>query len=257
MPVADCSYRRLLTGHIKASLQTCVHPLTPNLLSISHRGAPLVFPEHTREVSSLPHVDGPNSAGLCGSDMGALLRSSFVLSVNLAISLIGEADQSRLWVDQMLHLAISPLLQGYQEALRLGAKWIECDAAVTQDFELVCRHSQCDLHATTNILSVPALSAKCSVPHKVCCTYDITLAEYSTLCGVADDASGPHLQLHSWDPARPSECNAHPAALAEMAEMVLASGGSLIPEQKTCDLMCQVRIRPPRSFFLSAAAERL
>src|SRR5712692_297118 len=28
--------------------------------------------------------------------------------------------------------------------------------------QLVCRHSQCDLHTTTNILSVPELAAKCS-----------------------------------------------------------------------------------------------
>lgn len=39
-----------------------------------------------------------------------------------------------------------------QAAARMGAGIIECDVTLTQDRELVCRHSQCDLHRTTNIL---------------------------------------------------------------------------------------------------------
>jgi glycerophosphoryl diester phosphodiesterase len=62
----------------------------------------------------------------------------------------------------------------------------------------VCRHSQCDLHTTTNILSVPELAKKCSVPftpadpvlgtsaNAECCTSDITLAEFKSLCGKMD-----------------------------------------------------------------------
>ena len=48
---------------------------------------------------------------------------------------------------------------------------------------LVCRHSQCDLHSTTNILTT-ALAAKCGVDddnNAKCCTSDLTLAEYKTL----------------------------------------------------------------------------
>ena len=37
----------------------------------------------------------------------------------------------------------------------MGAGIIECDVTFTKDRELVCRHSQCDLHTTTNILTVP------------------------------------------------------------------------------------------------------
>jgi glycerophosphoryl diester phosphodiesterase len=63
---------------------------------------------------------------------------------------------------------------------------------------LVCRHSQCDLHTTTNILSVPALAAKCSQSFSPadpatgkkasakCCTSDITLAEFKTLTAKMD-----------------------------------------------------------------------
>jgi glycerophosphoryl diester phosphodiesterase len=65
----------------------------------------------------------------------------------------------------------------------------------------VCRHSQCDLHTTTNILAVPALAAKCTQPFSPadlatgkmasakCCTSDITLAEFKTLTAKMDGAN--------------------------------------------------------------------
>jgi glycerophosphoryl diester phosphodiesterase len=80
----------------------------------------------------------------------------------------------------------------------MGAGILECDVTFTADRELVCRHSQCDLHTTTNILAVPELAAKCSVPftpanptagtpaNAQCCTSDITLAEFKSLCGKMD-----------------------------------------------------------------------
>jgi len=46
----------------------------------------------------------------------------------------------------------------------MGAGIIECDVTFTKDRELVCRHSQCDLHTTTNILTVPELAAIVGVP---------------------------------------------------------------------------------------------
>jgi glycerophosphoryl diester phosphodiesterase len=92
--------------------------------------------------------------------------------------------------------------ESYQAAARMGAGILECDVTFTKDRELVCRHSQCDLHTTTNILAVPELAAKCTQPFQpadpasgrpataLCCTSDITLAEYKTLCGKMD-ASNP------------------------------------------------------------------
>jgi glycerophosphoryl diester phosphodiesterase len=180
MSVADCSYRKLLMRHIKTSLQTCSNPLTTNAMSISHRGAPLVFPEHTME--------------------------------------------------------------GYQQAINDGAGWIECDTVPTKDMQMVCRHSTCDLASTTNVLSIPSLAAKCTVPGSKCCTYDFTLAEYSSLCGTSYGASGPHLQAKSWAPGVNAVCNAHPASLVEMAAVAIAQGAKLIPEQKNCDLMCQAKL---------------
>jgi glycerophosphoryl diester phosphodiesterase len=68
----------------------------------------------------------------------------------------------------------------------------------TKDKELVCRHSQCDLHTTTNILAIPELAAKCTQPFTPadpsknveasakCCTSDLTLAEFRRLKGKMD-----------------------------------------------------------------------
>lgn len=124
-------------GALKNKLQSCAEgPFRKSEFSIGHRGAPLQFPEHTKE--------------------------------------------------------------SYEAAARMGAGVLECDVTFTKDRELVCRHSQCDLHTTTNILSVPELAAKCSVPFKPadpvagtpaqaqCCTSDITLAEFKTLKGKMD-----------------------------------------------------------------------
>ena len=92
--------------------------------------------------------------------------------------------------------------ESYRAAARMGAGILECDVTFTKDRELVCRHSQCDLHTTTNVLAVPELAAKCSetftpfdsaagkAASAKCCTSDFTLAEFKTLCGKMD-ASNP------------------------------------------------------------------
>jgi glycerophosphoryl diester phosphodiesterase len=88
--------------------------------------------------------------------------------------------------------------ESYTAAARMGAGVIECDVTFTKDRQLVCRHSQCDLHITTNILAVPALAAKCTQGFSPadpatgkrasakCCTSDITLAEFKTLTAKMD-----------------------------------------------------------------------
>ena len=82
-------------GPAKERLKACGpdRTYTARAFSISHRGAPLQFPEHTRE--------------------------------------------------------------GVLAAARMGAGIIECDVAFTKDRQLVCRHAQCDLHTTTDILARP------------------------------------------------------------------------------------------------------
>ena len=85
----------------------------------------------------------------------------------------------------------------YRAGARMGAGIVECDVTFTSDGELVCRHSECDLHTTTNIVATP-LNDKCSVPWTgagqnptpKCCTSDITLAEFKSL-EAKMDASNP------------------------------------------------------------------
>lgn len=121
---------------LKQKLQSCAKgPFKKTNFSIGHRGAPLQFPEHTKE--------------------------------------------------------------SYEAAAKMGAGILECDVTFTKDKQLVCRHSQCDLHTTTNILATP-LASKCSQPFSpfdpvsgkaasaYCCTSDITLAEFKTLQGKMD-----------------------------------------------------------------------
>jgi glycerophosphoryl diester phosphodiesterase len=124
-------------SELKATLEACdAAPFKRTDFSIGHRGAALMFPEHTRE--------------------------------------------------------------SYVAAARMGAGIVECDVTFTKDRELVCRHAQCDLHTTTNILARPELAAKCTEPFTPadpqagteasakCCTSDITLAEFKTLEGKMD-----------------------------------------------------------------------
>ncbi|MCV2885085.1 glycerophosphodiester phosphodiesterase family protein [Aestuariibacter sp. AA17] len=126
-------------GELKEAMQACSEgPFYKTDFSIGHRGAPMQYPEHTRE--------------------------------------------------------------SYEAAARMGAGIVECDVTFTKDKELVCRHSQCDLHTTTNILETE-LAAKCSIPftpadpvsgapaQAKCCTSDITLAEFKSLKGKMDAAN--------------------------------------------------------------------
>lgn len=94
--------------------------------------------------------------------------------------------------------------ESYEAAALMGAGIVECDVTFTRDKELVCRHSQCDLHTTTNILETP-LAAKCTKPFTPaqldaagnivqeafaqCCTSDITLEEFKSLRGKMDGSN--------------------------------------------------------------------
>ena len=92
-------------SRLKEKLQLCENgPFRRSTWSIAHRGAPLQFPEHTKE--------------------------------------------------------------SYEAGARQGAGIVECDVTFTKDGELVCRHAECDLHTTTNIVATD-LNNKCSVPWTV------------------------------------------------------------------------------------------
>jgi glycerophosphoryl diester phosphodiesterase len=95
--------------------------------------------------------------------------------------------------------------ESHEAGARMGAGIQECDVTFTRDRQLVCRHDQCDLHTTTNILITP-LADRCSQPFSpaqfdaggklvkaataLCCTSDVTVDEFKSLKGKMD-ASNP------------------------------------------------------------------
>jgi len=105
--------------------------------------------------------------------------------------------------------------ESYVAAARMGAGIMECDVTFTKDKELVCRHSQCDLHATTNILLTP-LASKCSqefVPYDAstgtpasakCCTSDLSLNEFKSLKGKMDATNSKATNVEEYVNATPS-----------------------------------------------------
>lgn len=127
---------QMADSDLKDKLKSCIgQPTKRTLFSISHRGAPLQFPEHTEE--------------------------------------------------------------GYRAGALMGAGILECDVTFTKDKELVCRHSQNDLHTTTNVLATD-LAANCTAAFTPasggnpasaeCRTSDLTLDEFKSLRGKMDSA---------------------------------------------------------------------
>ncbi|TXT09223.1 hypothetical protein VHUM_02697 [Vanrija humicola] len=140
-------------------------------------------------------------------------------------------------------------LQSNIAGARMGAGVLECDVAFTKDLQLVCRHSHCDLHTTTNILTIPELAAKCTTPFQPangttpakanCCTSDITLAEYKTLCAKMDsfNASATTPQAYQggvvpWRTTLYNQC-ATLLTLAEHIQLTEKLGLEHSPELKT------------------------
>ncbi len=140
--------------------------------------------------------------------------------------------------------------ESYLAAARMGAGVIECDVTFTRDRELVCRHSQCDLHTTTNILATE-LAAQCSVPPEFdaagnlvnaaaikCCTSDITLAEFKTLQGKMDAANKSATTIEEYMNATPgyrTDLYAGNGTLmthAESIELFKRLGVKMTPELK-------------------------
>lgn len=141
--------------------------------------------------------------------------------------------------------------ESYVAAARQGAGIIECDVAFTADKELVCRHSQSDLHTTTDILLRPELAAKCSVPFSPadpatgkkaeakCSTSDITLAEYMTLNGKMDAANRDATTVEAYVNATSrfnTDLYATKGTLLthkQSIELIKSMGGKFTPELKT------------------------
>jgi len=140
--------------------------------------------------------------------------------------------------------------ESYIAAARMGAGIIECDVTFTKDRELVCRHSQCDLATTTNILTTN-LASKCRQPFKPadpetgtkasaeCCTSDITLAEFKTLKGKMDASDPDATSVEKFINATPSwrtDLYSGPGTLMshkESIELFKKLGVKMTPELKS------------------------
>lgn len=133
----------------------------------------------------------------------------------------------------------------YRAAHRLGAGVLECDVTFTQDLALVCRHSPCDLHETTNILSTP-LAKSCEKPFSPynsatgdqasarCCTHDISFKDYKGLCATMAQKN-PYAttvkEYGDWPAGFPVSCEA-PLSLEEAMELFETLGAHHTPELK-------------------------
>ncbi|MFO6424910.1 glycerophosphodiester phosphodiesterase family protein [Motilimonas sp. KMU-193] len=144
--------------------------------------------------------------------------------------------------------------ESYQAAIDTGAGIVECDVTFTKDKELVCRHSQCDLATTTNILAVPELASKCSSPFTpadpangiaasaTCCTSDITLAEFLSLEGKMDGSNPNATSVAEFMAGTPSwrtdlySGNGTLMTHAQSIAMFKAAGVKMTPELKAASV---------------------
>ena len=136
-------------------------------------------------------------------------------------------------------------MESYLAAHRMGAGIQECDVTFTADGELVCRHAQCDLHTTTNILSIPELAAKCSVPfapasyddhgnllapaNARCCASDLTLSEFKSLAGKMDAADSSATSVGEYL-----------GGTADTRTDLYATGATLLSHRESIDLIARL-----------------
>lgn len=153
------------------------------------------IPLDTRHVGAQPYLVslGPRPYYLVHNMTDGPLKEKLVSCENKPVSInhfsIGHRGGGTLQIPEE---SVESTLAG----ARMGSGVLECDIAFTSDLGLVCRHSLCDLHTTTDILLRPELAAKCTKPFTpanetadasaLCCTSDITKAEFMTLCSTMD-----------------------------------------------------------------------
>lgn len=133
-------------------------------------------------------------------------------------------------------------VEGYRAAAAQGAGRIECDATPTRDGVLVCRHAQCDLHSTTDILGSP-LAGRCRSPFSPadpargtpasarCCTSDLSLAEFRQLRARHDRVDPAATTLAAWL-APGGDARGTLITHAESIALFRSLGVDMVPELK-------------------------
>jgi len=130
-------------------------------------------------------------------------------------------------------------VQSNKAAALMGAGIFECDVTFTQDKQLVCRHAQNDLQATTNIL-LTNLQEKCAKPFTPangaepalaeCRTTDITLEEFKTLRGKMAGFNKNAKDIQSYMAGTPPW----------RTELYSEAGGTLLTHQESIALFKQL-----------------
>ena len=121
--------------------------------------------------------------------------------------------------------------ESYEAAARQGAGIIECDATFTSDGALVCRHAECDLHLTTNIVETE-LNDQCTIPWSgpgstpKCCTSDLSLAQFKSLNGKTPGSN-----------AFATAAEVHPDAGADRLVAAHAGRGTLLTHAQSIELI--------------------
>jgi len=139
-------------------------------------------------------------------------------------------------------------IQSNKAAALMGAGIFECDVTFTKDKQLVCRHAQNDLQATTNIL-LTNLHEKCTKSFAPatgvgpavaeCLTTDITLEEFKTLRGKMDGFNKNAKDIQSYMAGTPpwrtelySEAGGTLLTHQESIALFKSFGGKFTPELK-------------------------
>jgi len=153
--------------------------------------------------------------------------------------------------------------ESHEAGARMGAGIQECDVTFTKDRQLVCRHDQCDLHTTTNILLTP-LADRCTKPFSpaefdasgrlikaataLCCTSDLTVDEFKSLKGKMD-ASDPRArtarEFQGGTPNFRTELYSTGATLLthkESIELLRDLGSKYTPELKAANRAAKLQV---------------
>ncbi len=161
--------------------------------------------------------------------------------------------------------------ESYAAAARMGAGVLECDVTFTADRALVCRHSQCDLATTTNILETP-LASTCRAPFRpaeidaetgallqaasaTCCTSELSLDDFRSLRGRHDRVDRSATTVEAFlAPSAPRLGGARDAGVAtgtllthaESVALFDRLGVAMTPELKASELPEDTLVDYPR-----------
>lgn len=233
--------------------------LTAMLLGLLATGCSNLNPIHTNSAIDAPVANIAAMKGVANTSLDLGSRPSYLIAQMQSSPLKTQLENCAATASRQSRLSIghrgAPLHypehteESYRAAAQMGAARIECDVAVTKDGVLVCRHAQCDLHQTTNILSSP-LASTCRTPFTPadldleiqaqvqCCADDVTLLEFKSLCGQMESKNPNAQTVHAYQNSVPAWRTSASKACGtllthqESLQLIEVLGADFIPELK-------------------------